>query len=107
MRVLSCVFLSLLGAENDASAGQVVGRELHGDLVAREDADVVHAHLPGNVSQHDMTVLELHSECRVRQGLDDFTLHLDRLFFGHYRVGNTPPLKFAFFSRLSYWCDMT
>src|SRR5688572_21997413 len=33
-----------LRAEDDPSARQIVGRQLHRYLVAREDADVVHAH---------------------------------------------------------------
>src|SRR6478735_7165245 len=36
------IFLSLLRAEGDPRLGQIVGREFHGDLVAGEDADVVH-----------------------------------------------------------------
>src|SRR5262245_42233153 len=35
----------------DAAAGQVVGCELDLDLVAGEDPDVVHPHLPGDVSE--------------------------------------------------------
>src|SRR5512141_1621709 len=35
-------------AEHDAPARQVVRRQLHGDLVAGQDADIVHAHLPGD-----------------------------------------------------------
>src|ERR1051326_4217995 len=35
-------------AVGDTAAGQVVGRQLHLDLVARRDADVVLAHLPGD-----------------------------------------------------------
>src|SRR5688572_29377799 len=102
-----CSFFRLFCAEHDTAARQIVRRQFHGHLVAGQDADVVHAHLPGDVPEHDMAVLELHSECCVRQGLHDLALHLDGFFFRHYRVGNTPPLKFDFFSRLSYWCDIT
>src|SRR6188508_928747 len=52
-------------AVDDASLGEVVGVDLHGDRVARQDADVVHAHLPGDVGRELMSVLELHSEDRV------------------------------------------
>src|SRR4029434_4256903 len=42
----------LLVPVGDAAASQVVGRELHLDLVAREDPDVVLAHLPGDLREH-------------------------------------------------------
>src|SRR5450631_1694710 len=95
----------LLGAEDDSRAGQVVGREVHCHLVARQNLYVVHPHLPGDVAQYDVAVLQLYPERRVRQRLQDFSLHLYRFFLRHQRVGN-PPLKLAFLSRLSYCCDI-
>src|SRR6476469_6227293 len=101
---------SLLRPENDAPARQVVGRQLHRHLVAGQDADVMHPHLARDVSQYHVSVFQLHSEGRIRQGLENLALHLYRVFLRHalpvYLVGNTPPLKFAFLSRLSYWWDM-
>src|SRR6478736_8719128 len=98
---------SLLGAERDPRLGQIVGRELHGHLVAGKDPDVVHPHLPGDVPEDDVPVFQLHPEHRVGEGLHDLPLHLDRLFLRHQRMPSPgPPLKFAFLSRLSYWCDM-
>src|ERR1041384_8872037 len=35
-------------SKGDAALRQVIRRHLHGHLVARQDADVVHAHLPGD-----------------------------------------------------------
>src|SRR6267142_2230109 len=78
---------ALLGAEHDASARQIVGRQLNRHLVPGQDADVVHAHLAGDMSQSYMAVLQLHANRRVRQGLADLARHLDRLFLGH-----APPL---------------
>ena len=46
-------------AVGDATLGQVVGRQFHLDLVAGEDADVVLAHLAGDMGGHDVTVLQL------------------------------------------------
>src|SRR4051812_23620970 len=67
----------LLVAVDDAAAGQVVGTELHDHAVLRQDADVVLAHLPRDVRENLVAVLELHPEHRVREGLDDPALDLD------------------------------
>src|SRR5918997_4666630 len=66
-----------LVAVDDPAARQVVGRELDHDLVLGEDPDVVLAHLPADVRQDLVPVLELHPEHRVGQGLDDPPLDLD------------------------------
>src|SRR5512142_895260 len=52
----------LLVAVGDAASSQVVGRELDLHLVAGRDADVVHAHLAGDVSEHLVPVLKLDTE---------------------------------------------
>ena len=70
-------------AVDDAALGQIVGRHLDGDLVAGEDADVVLAHFPGDVRSHNVPGFELHPERCVRQSLDDFAFHLNRIFFRH------------------------
>src|SRR6267143_5231594 len=70
-------------AIDDASLGQVVGGHLHGDRIAGQDADVVFAHLAGDVRGHDVAILQFHPESRIGQGLDDLAFHLDRVFFGH------------------------
>src|SRR4029077_1735970 len=80
-------------------------RDFDGDLVARQDLDVVHPHLSRDMPQDHMPVFQFDSERGVGKHFDDFPLHLNRVFFGHQRVGN-PPLKLAFLSRLSYCCDM-
>src|SRR4051794_2373652 len=67
----------LLVPVDDATAGQVVGRELHDHAVLGQDADVVLAHLPADVGEHPMPVLQLDPEHRVGQRLDDATLDLD------------------------------
>src|SRR4051812_36266331 len=67
----------LLVAVDDATAGQVVGRELHDHAVLGEDADVVLTHLAADVGEHPVSVLQLDPEHRVGQRLDDATLDLD------------------------------
>src|SRR5690606_27620209 len=69
-------------AEGDAALGEVVGSELNGDAVAREDADVVLAHLAGDMSRDHVPVVQFYAKQRVGEGLDDRSLHLDVLFFG-------------------------
>src|SRR6186997_2006044 len=41
----------------DAAAGEVVGRELHLHSIARQDADVVLAHLPGDRREDGMAAV--------------------------------------------------
>src|SRR5262252_4855186 len=51
-----------LGPEHDAGPSQVIGCQLDRHLVAGQDADVVHAHLSGDVAEHDVPVFQLHTE---------------------------------------------
>ena len=80
-----------LGAEYDASAREVVRGQLDSNLVSGKDADVVHAHLAGDVPKDDVSVLQLHVESRIGEGLHDLPLHLDHVFFGHCLRYITPP----------------
>src|SRR5215211_2882213 len=80
----------------NAPAGEVVGRELDLDPVAREDADVVLAHLSGDLRQHLVPAVDLDAEHRARQGLDDLAFHLDLLFLlSHYLLTRNAPLRGA------------
>src|SRR5688572_5784802 len=72
--------LRLAVAVGDPAAGEVVGGELDLDAVARGDADVVLAHLPGDGGQDGMPAVELHPKHRARECLDDLALDLDFLF---------------------------
>src|SRR4051812_31478674 len=62
---------------DDATRGQVVGRELHDHAVLGQDADVVLPHLAADVGEHPVPVLQLDPEHRIGQRLDDATLDLD------------------------------
>src|SRR5436309_12805287 len=70
----------LLVPVGDPTSAEVVRGELHLDAIPGQDADVVHAHLPGDVGQHLVPVLELDPEHGVGQWLDDSALEHDRVF---------------------------
>src|SRR6476646_10788332 len=72
-------FLSV--SVGDPAAGQVVGRQLHLDLVAGEDADVVLAHLPGDGREDRMPAVDLHPEHRAGEGLGDLNVDIDLVIF--------------------------
>src|SRR5690242_18460224 len=77
----------LLVAVDDPAALEIVGRELDLHPVAGQDADVVAAHLAGDVREHLELVVEADPEHGVRQGLRDLALHLDLLFL----LAHEPP----------------
>ena len=72
--------LSLVSIRDTAS-GEVVGGEFNLHLVARQNADVMHAHLPRDVSQHVVAVLELDTEHGIRKRLDDRAFEHDGVVF--------------------------
>src|ERR671934_135070 len=67
----------------DPTTLQVVWRQLHEDLVPGHDPNEIHPHLPGDVGQHVVAVLELDPEHRVGESLADHALHLDDVLSGH------------------------
>ncbi len=73
----------LLEPVRDPTSGQVVGGQLHRDLVAGQDPDAVHSHLARHVGQDLVAIVHLHPEHRVGQRLDHLALHLDCLFLAH------------------------
>ena len=73
--------LSLV-AVGDATPAQVVRRELDLDPVSGQDPDVVHPHLPGDVSEHLVPVLEFDPEHGVGQRFDDRSFDQDRVVLG-------------------------
>src|ERR1700761_1935963 len=74
----------LLVPVDDASAAQVVRTELNDHPVVRQDTDVVHPHLPTDVSEYLVPVVQLHSEEGVGQRLDHRAFDLDgAVFLGH------------------------
>src|SRR3954451_13328510 len=79
-------FMALPVPVGDSTAVEVVRTELDLDLVARKDADVVLAHLPGDRGEDGMASFELHPEHRARERLDDLAFHLDLLFLCRHRT---------------------
>src|ERR671918_329518 len=74
------IAFSLLQTEGDPAAAQVVGGELDPDAVARKDADVVLAHLPGDLGEDVLSGLQANPEHGARERLDHLAFHLDLLF---------------------------
>ena len=70
-------------AERDAALGQVVGRQLQRDLVTRQNADVVLAHLAAGVGNQLMAVFQRDAKARVGQDFRHGALHFNQFFFGH------------------------
>src|SRR5215475_5903690 len=74
----------LLLPVDDPTAAQVVRAELDNHTVVREDPDVVHPHLPADVGEYLVPVVQLHTEEGVRQRLHHRALNLDgAIFLGH------------------------
>src|SRR5215467_1475700 len=75
---------SLLVPVDDATAAQVVRAQFHDHPVIGKDPDVVHSHLPADVGENLVPVVQLHPEEGVRQRLYHRALNLDgAVFLGH------------------------
>ena len=61
------IYFILLGTPRNASLCQIVRAHFQCDLIARKDADEIHAQLAGDVSQDHMPARNLYLERRVRQ----------------------------------------
>src|SRR6266542_3396193 len=71
-------------AVSDSTSGQVVGGKLDLHPIARQDADVVLSHLPGDRGEDIVAALvELDSKHGARKRLDDLSLDLDLVLFGY------------------------
>lgn len=68
---------------NDSSPCKIIGGELNRNLVAGQDFDKVHPHLPGYMGQNAVTVFQFHPKHGVGQGLNHPAFNLYRLFFRH------------------------
>jgi hypothetical protein len=76
----------LLVPIGDTTSREIVRSQLNLNPVAGEDSDVVHAHLPGNVRQHFVPVLQFNAEHCVGQRLNDRAFENDCIFLG-FRQG--------------------
>jgi hypothetical protein len=64
--------LLLLTAPCNPAARQVIRTHLHRDLIAREDADKIHAELSGDMREDRVSVADVNLKHRVGQRLDHF-----------------------------------
>src|SRR3990172_5149487 len=80
--------VELSSAEGDATFRQIVGRQLYRYAVAGEYANVVLAHLAGNVGGHDVAVIQLDAKQRVVWRFGNRSLHFNVFFFGHEAISN-------------------
>ena len=69
----------------NTSLAQIIGCQLHRDLIAGKNANVVFAHFAGYMCRDDVTVVQFHSEHCIRQRLDDFAFHFNMIFFGQFQ----------------------
>ena len=70
---------------DDPRAVEIVWRDLDANPIPRQDPDPEAAHLPGDVPEDHVVVVELHPEHCVRESLDDLALELDLFFLGQAR----------------------
>ena len=75
----------LLEPVRDATAREVVRRQLDADSVSGQNADEVHPQLAADVCQHAVLVLQFNGEHRIRKRLDDRSFYFDRVLLGHRR----------------------
>ena len=78
--------MHLTSTIGNATFRQIVGCELHRDFVTGENADIVFAHLAGNMGGHHMTIFQLDPKHSIRKGLHDSSFHLNMVFFGQVLV---------------------
>lgn len=76
--VSNCLLLIPVG---NSTSAEVVGSQFHLHLVARQNPDVVHPHLSGDMGQHLVAILELDAKHRVGQRFSHRSLKDDRIFF--------------------------
>lgn len=68
----------------------------------------MHAHLAGDVAEDMCPFSSLTRNVALgRFSVTSPCISMTSSFAMSYLVGRPAPLKFAFFSRLSYWCDIT
>src|SRR3546814_5969783 len=74
-------YTTLFRSEDNSGTRQVIGRELHCDLVTRQNPDVMHTHLARDVAQNYMAIFQLDAKSCVGKVLKNLTLHLYDVVF--------------------------
>src|SRR5580698_10903341 len=76
--------MPLLVPINDATAAEVIRAELYDHPVVGQNPDVVHPHLPADMGEYLVPVVQLHTEEGIRQRLHHRAFDLDgAVFLGH------------------------
>src|SRR5580698_414581 len=76
--------MPLLVPINDATAAEVIRAELYDHPVVGQNPDVVHPHLPADMGEYLVPVVQLHTEEGIRQRLHHRAFNLDgAVFLGH------------------------
>src|SRR5579864_5267396 len=92
---------NLFVAIHDAAAIQVVRGKLHRYLVAGQNANKVLAHFSRHMRQYLMLVLQFHLKHRVRQRLNHYCHHFNRVFFSHALLSSQFPVLSSQFAHPS------
>jgi hypothetical protein len=86
---------SLFVPIDNPAPGEIVRRQLYGNLVSRKDPNEILSHFSGNVSQDDMFAFQFDPEHRVGQRFQHCRDSFNCLFFGHAVVALSPPSQKA------------
>lgn len=73
--------LRLFVSVGNSPAAEVIRGQFHGDFVAGQDFDKMHAHFARNVTEDFVAVLKYYAERSIGQALLDHAVNLDGLFF--------------------------
>src|SRR3546814_4272532 len=83
-------YTTLFRSEDNSGTRQVIGRELHCDLVTRQNPDVMHTHLARDVAQNYMAIFQLDAKSCVGKVLknrsEEHTSELQSLMRISYAV---------------------
>ena len=82
---------SLFVPIDNPAPGEVVGRELYGNLVSREDTNEILSHFSGNVSQYHVFTFQFDPEHGVGQRFQHCRDYFNCFFFGPALVALSPP----------------
>jgi hypothetical protein len=67
----------------DPALGQIVGGQLHGHTIAREDADAVSAEFAGQMGEDGAVLIQLHAEQSAGEFFDNGSSYFNAIFFAH------------------------
>lgn len=74
---------NLLLSIDDARLRQVIRRHFYRHSISNQNANISHPHLSTKMCMHVHSVLQHDAEGHVREEFFDFSVDLDRIFFGH------------------------